>query len=70
MRRLAVSYVPTTAVALNENKMPNGGIDFHGKRSRPTPKGVSLATGRFLLRPHRQYAGAPVAYFVTAAHKL
>lgn len=27
--------------------------------SRPTPKGISLATGRFLLRSHQHYAGAP-----------
>ncbi len=25
------------AVTLNENKMPNGGVDFHGKHPRPPP---------------------------------
>src|SRR5262249_35726429 len=27
--------------------------------SRPPPKGISLATGRFLRRPHQHHAGAP-----------
>jgi len=28
-----------TAVALNEHKAPNGGIDLHGKHPWPPPKG-------------------------------
>jgi len=29
----------TTAVAFNKNKMPHGGIDFHGKHPGRSPKG-------------------------------
>jgi len=34
----------------------------------PAPKNGSLSTGRILLRPRQQFAGAPVAWFVTALH--
>src|SRR5690606_31139665 len=49
----------TTTAPFNENEVPDGGIDFHGKHSRPIPKGTSLPNGRILCRPHRHHGGAP-----------
>jgi hypothetical protein len=49
--------------------MPNGGVDFHGEHSRPSPKRNSLTTGRVLLRRGRSHRRRFVAYFVTALHK-
>ena len=60
----------TAAVALDKHELPDSGIDFHGKHPQPIPKEISLTTGRFLLRPHQQNAGAPVAYFVTAVSTM
>ena len=31
----------TTAIPLDKNEMSDGGVNFHGKHSRPTPKRLS-----------------------------
>ena len=45
----------TPAIPLDEHEMPNRGVDLHREHPRPTPKGISLATGRILLRPHQHH---------------
>ena len=59
----------TLAATFHEHEAPNSGIALHGKHPRPTPKEISLNTGRFLLRRPQHAAGAPVAGFVTAASR-
>jgi hypothetical protein len=63
-------------VAFDEDEVPDGGVDFHGKHSRPTPKGISLTldgfySARARIRPalrgllcHRHVHERQIAAFV------
>jgi hypothetical protein len=53
--------------AFNKNEATNDGVDLHAPPA--APKGDGLTNSRLLHRTRQHRADAPLAWFVTAAHR-